>query len=54
LDKLPEAIKMEKQVKTITRAKKESPVNGCNPGWKDLFSNSTVRKISRDPSLRSG
>ena len=53
-DNIEEAIKREKQIKTITRAKKESLINGFNPEWKELFSNNTIRKILRDPSLRSG
>ena len=44
------AIKREKQIKTITRAKKECLINDFNPEWKELFLNNTIWKISRDPS----
>ena len=36
-DHIEMAIKREKQIKTITRAKKESLINVFNPEWKELF-----------------
>ena len=51
-DHIETAIKREKQIKTITRLKKESLINAFNPDWKELFSNNTFLKPPRDPSLR--
>jgi putative endonuclease len=52
-DHIETAIKREKQIKTITRAKKESLINNFNPEWEELFLNTTL-KTPPDPSLRSG
>ena len=51
-DHIETAIKREKQIKTITRAKKETLINGFNPEWKELFFNNIIRETPRDPSLR--
>ncbi|MFW5793020.1 MAG: GIY-YIG nuclease family protein [Bacteroidota bacterium] len=51
-DHIETAIKREKQIKTITRAKKESLINSFNPEWKELFSDNTIHKPPPDPSLR--
>ena len=44
-DHIETAIQREKQIKTITRTKKESLINGLNPEWKELVFNNTIRNI---------
>jgi putative endonuclease len=45
-DQVEMAIAREKQIKLITRAKKETLVNGFNPEWKELFLNGKILRLS--------
>ena len=45
-DQVEMAIAREKQIKSITRAKKETLVNGFNPEWKELFLNGKILRPS--------
>ena len=41
-DDIRQAIAREKQIKVITRVKKETLINGFNPGWVELYDEGRV------------